>query len=189
MATFWKIVVGFFILAGLVLLLTDKAIWPTYYDLPYMGWAALVCALAIWVLPKVGPWDPLKVRPLQTALALILLFNASGDMGLYELYKYGFEYDKIIHFVSPLIATLALARAYGLRTAIIIVVSGAFAWELFEFLADTFIKTHLFGVYRHQILRDTLTDIAMNVMGVVLACVVDRKRIYWTYGQRNKELS
>ena len=179
MKLFPKLAIGFFVVSGVILLVTPHSIWPSFYDLPYMGWAALVCALAIWILPKVGPWDPFKVRPLQTALAVILLFNASGDLGLYELYRYGFEYDKIIHFVSPLIATLALAPAcrqagepLGIRKAIAIVISCAFAWELFEFLSDAIIKTHLFGVFRHQIFRDTVLDFGMNILGVATGSIL-----------------
>lgn len=156
---FSKLAIAFFIVAGFVLLLTDKARWPAYYDLPYMGWAALACAVAIFVFPK----------HYQSALALILLFNASGDLGLYELYRHGFEYDKVIHFVSPLIATLGLAKYLGVKRAILIVIAGAVGWELFEFLSDALIKTHLFGVYRHQIFRDTLTDLAMNLLGILTA--------------------
>ena len=163
---FPKFAIGFFVVSGVVLLATPHSWWPTFYDLPYMGWAALVCAAAIFSF-EVGPLKNPKVRPLQTALAVILLLNASGDMGLYELYRYGFEYDKIIHFISPLIATLALAKIFGFRRAIVLVIVGAVAWELFEFLADTFIKTHLFGVYRQQIFRDTLTDLAMNLLGIL----------------------
>lgn len=146
----------------MVLLLTDKAIWPTYYDLPYMGWAALVCALVIVLVPQ----------RFKVALAIILLLNASGDLGLYELYRSGFQYDKVIHFLSPLIATLALAHAYGFRRAIAIVLVGAIGWEFFEFGADALIKTHLFGVFRHQIFRDTVIDVVCNVAGIAIASVL-----------------
>lgn len=159
---FPKLVIVFFVIAGLVLLLTDKAIWPTYYDLPYMGWASLVCALVIFLIPQ----------RFKFALAIILLLNASGDLGLYELYRSGFEYDKFIHFTSPLIATLALAHAYGLRRAIMIVIAGAIAWELFEFGADALIKTHLFGVFRHQIFRDTVIDFLCNIAGIAIASLL-----------------
>ncbi len=131
-----------------------------------MGWAALVCALAIFLIPE----------QFKTPLALILFLNASGDLGLYELYRYGFEYDKVIHFVSPLIATLALARVYGIRKAITIVISCAFAWELFEFLSDAIIKTHLFGVFRQHVWSDTAGDLAMNGAAVGVAMLYHRRR-------------
>ena len=174
---FPKIAIAFFVVTGLVLLLTDKSIWPSFYDLPYMGWAALVCALAIFLMPE----------RFKSALALILLFNASGDLGLYELYKYGFEYDKVIHFVSPLIATLALARTFGIRRATMIVIAGALTWELFEYLSDLLIKTHLFGVYRHQIFRDTLMDLLMNLLGITGAILIFLIRL--RYGGRTGNIN
>ena len=158
---FSNIVIAFFVVAGFVLLLTDKTHWPGYYDLPYMGWAALVCALVIFVVPK----------EFQAPLALVLFLNGLGDLGLYQLYLYGFEFDKVIHFVSPLIAALVFIPRLGVVRAALLVVGMAFAWELFEFLADTYLKTHLFGVYRHQVFRDTITDIAMNILGVAAAAL------------------
>jgi hypothetical protein len=161
---FPKIAIVLFLLVGIILLLTDESRWPDYYDLPYMGWASLVCALLILLCPK----------RLKLPLALVLMFNASGDLGLYELYKYGFEYDKVIHFMSPFIAMIVLIPIVGVPRAFLIVIAGALAWESFEFLADKFIKTHLFGVYRHQIFRDTITDVVMNLLGITIGILFHR---------------
>lgn len=155
---FYKLVIAFFVISGLILLLTPHAWWPSFYDLPYMGWAALVCALAIALVPA----------HFKTPLAVMLLLNASGDMGLYELYNYGVPYDKVIHFASPLIATITLRKYFSWKTTVLIVAAFALGWELFEFLADAIIKTHLFGVFRHQVLEDTLMDLAMNTIGAIL---------------------
>jgi len=127
-----------------------------------MGYAALICALFIAILP----------RRLKFPFAFILSLNASGDLGLYELYRYGFEYDKVIHFISPLIVTIAFTKILGLRRAMLIVVAGVLSWELYEFLADTFLKTHLFGVYRHQVFKDTVTDLIMNALGITSAIFI-----------------
>ncbi|MEK7583530.1 MAG: hypothetical protein AAB483_03985 [Patescibacteria group bacterium] len=154
-----KFAIGFFIVAGVTLLVTPHAWWPKYYDVTYMGIAALVCAVAIWRVPA----------RLKTPLAIILLLNASGDLGLYQLYKYGFEYDKVIHLASPLIATLALARFWNLRRAVIIVLVCGIAWELFEFLVDRYFKTRIFGVYHLFIWRDTILDMVLDGMGVAIA--------------------
>lgn len=162
MAAFQKIAIGFFIVAGVTLLVAPHAWWPEYYDVTYLGIAALVCAAAIWLVP----------RHLKTPLAVILLLNATGDLGLYQLYKYGFEYDKVIHFVSPLIAVLVLAKLRGVRKAVLIVIAGAIAWELFEFLVDRYFKTRLFGVYHLFIWRDTMMDLVMNATGIAVAYVV-----------------
>lgn len=162
MKLFPKIAIAFFVVAGLVLLLTDKAIWPNYYDLPYMGYAALACALAVFLIPL----------RFKVPLSWILLMSGLGDLGLYQLYQYGFEYDKLVHVTVPLIAVFVISRVYGIRNAIIIAIVGSFAWELFEYLADTFIKTHLFGVYRHQIFTDTMLDILANTSGIAIGIVL-----------------
>ncbi len=157
-----KFAITFFVVAGLVLLLTPHAWWPSFYDLPYMGIAALVCAVLIWRAPS----------QFKTPLAIILLLNASGDLGLYELYRYGFQYDKVIHFVSALIATLTLGRALGIRRSVLIVIAAGFAWELFEFLMDHYFKTRLFGVYRLFIWQDTIMDLVFNTIGVSVAVAI-----------------
>lgn len=164
MKLFPKLAIIFFVGSCLILLLTPHSWWPSFYDLPYMGIAALVCALAIFLIPE----------QFKISLALILLFNASGDLGLYELYRYGFEYDKVIHFVSPVIAVLALCKAMPLRRAVLIVIAGALAWELFEYSSDALIKTHLFGVYRQHVWSDTIMDLVMNALGVIIAAA-------WTF--------
>ena len=87
---------------------------------------------------------------------------------MYELYHYGFEYDKVIHLVSPLIATIALGKHFGLRRAIFIIALLAIGWKFFEFISDALIKTHLFGVYRQHIWIDTAWDLVMNSIGVIL---------------------
>src|SRR3989344_3266812 len=162
MKFFPKLIIAFFILASFVLLLTDKSIWPSYYDLPYMGWAALVCAMAIFLIPQ----------QFKFPLALILLLNGLGDLGLYQLYLYGFEFDKVIHFLSPAIAAYTLIPTIGWKRTAMVVVVVAFSWELFEFLSDAIIKTHLFGVYRHQIFRDTVMDFGMNILGVATGSIL-----------------
>ena len=166
MKLFPNLAITFFVLSGIVLLVTPQAWWPSYYDLPYMGWAALVCAVAIALVPT----------HFKTPLAVMFLLNASGDLGLYQLYKHGFEYDKLIHFVTPLIATLALARMWGMKRAALIVVACAITWELFEFLVDQYFKTRIFGVYHLFILRDTIMDIVFNMMGVMIAFAVTQFR-------------
>jgi len=156
---FPHIAIAFFVATGFVLLLTPKTFWPSFYDLPYMGWAALVCALLIFAAPV----------KYKFPLAVILIISGAGDLGLYELYRYGFEYDKLVHFIVPLIATLVLSREFGMKKTILIMLAGAVAWELYEYLADALIKTHLFGIYRHQIFRDTMMDLIMNGSGVIMA--------------------
>lgn len=158
MKFFPKIAIVFFIISGILLLVTPTAWWPRFYDLPYMGWAALVCAMAIALAPE----------RFKAMLAAILFLNASGDLGLYELYHYHIEYDKVIHFVSPLIATLTLRKYYSWKQTVLIIVAFALGWELFEFLADALIKTHLFGVFRQHVWSDTAGDLAMNCLGVIL---------------------
>ncbi len=175
-SNFVKVAIAFFVIAGLVLLLTPKTIWPSFYDLPYMGWAALACAVLIYIVSS----------RLRAPMAIILFLNASGDLGFYELYKYGFEYDKVIHLFTPMLATVALARYFGIHKAVLVVVVASFGWELFEYLSDALIKTHLFGVFRQHIWLDTTLDLVMNGIGVILGSWI----FYHTdFGERSTEKS
>ncbi len=154
--------------SGGVLLVSPKIWWPTYYDLPYMGYAGIACALVVALL--------YKVPQIQLGFAIIFALNASGDLGLYELYRHGFEYDKVIHVLSPMIMTIVLARYWGSwKKAVGVVLMCAIGWELYEFLADAILKTHLFGVYRHQVLRDTIMDLVMNVIGMGIGVIWVKK--------------
>ena len=142
-----------------------------------MGWASLACALAIFLVPV----------HYKLPLTVILALNASGDLGLYELYRHGFQYDKIIHFTSPLIATYALAQRMFIRRAVMIVLTLALGWELYEILADALIKTHLFGIYRHQVIKDTIMDIFMNILGITSAILIFLLRLR-NHGRRTSHI-
>ena len=165
---FPKFTAALFAAIGLLLLVTPRSWWPGFYDLPYMGIAALVCVGAIMLF-----W---KVPTLQTMLAAILLLNGLGDLGLYELYKIGFEYDKLVHFLSPAIGVAMgskfLMARYGLSIkkslAITFTVAAivSVGWEVFELIADGTFGTHLSGVYGSYVSEDTRHDLFSDVFGM-----------------------
>ena len=165
--------------------------FPSFFDVRYMGIAALVCAAAIFFLPKAlfvatgAPNAEKKNKAVdlfQFGLALAIINNALGDMGLYQLYKVGFEYDKFIHLITSFLAVLIIAVVlegrfevsafYSTLAALMIVVVAGLFWELFEYLSDVVFKTHIYGVYGININSDTQFDILSNIIGAIAGVFV-----------------
>ena len=94
---------------------------------------------------------------LRVIIALSLLLNSFGTLGLYQLYRYGFEYDKFAHFlVSMLLAFILseiicewkkLPKSQVIIPVIIIVFAAGIAWEGIEFSSDLLFETQEWGVY------------------------------------------
>jgi len=178
-------------LAGLILLILPLSVFPDFYDVRYMGWAALVGAAIIYFVPRflqVSPQNPhvqkknQAVDLLQWLLAVVIMANALGDLGLYQLYKIGFEFDKVIHFIIPLTGVLILPLFFQGRFGMLPLPSIALAfflslplgvgWEIFEYLADYFLGTHIYGVYGQNMLRDTKLDLLFDASGSTLAVLI-----------------
>lgn len=183
----FSLIVAFFLcIAGIILLSFDIQFFPSFYDVRYMGIASLVGAVCIILLPRflqVPHTDPHAekknhgVDVLQFCLTFALLNNALGDLGLYELYKVGFEYDKLVHFVTPLVLTVLLHKffeerfEFSHRSALLltfgIIFLGALSWELYEYFADLIFQTHIYGVFGTDIVRDTILDVSCGTMGTL----------------------
>ena len=171
-------------LAGVLLLVFPISWFPTFYDVRYMGICSLVGACAIYLLPRlirVVPNAPNAeqknqgVNILQFLLTFIILSNALGDLGLYQLYKFGFEFDKLMHFLNPMLILLlfplflqkrfeiqkqqALALTFGIMIFV------GVGWELFEYLTDQVFKTHIYGIYGTDINNDTKYDLIFDAVG------------------------
>ena len=77
-----------------------------------MGLAAIgysfLIALPAWVFRELR--DRRELLQFQTALATGMALNGIGSLGAWGLYKYGFDYDKLVHFVFP-----ALMVYFGAR--------------------------------------------------------------------------
>jgi len=191
MKVFVKIAIFALCIAGALLLLLPLRIFPNFYDVRYMGWSALVGAALIYFVPyffRVRPQTPnaqkknRAVDILQALLAFMIITNALGDLGLYQLYKVGFEFDKVIHFVIPFTAVLILPLffqgRFGMKPLHSIALAFALSlplgvgWEIFEYLADYFLETHIYGVYGADINRDTKLDLAFDAIGSTLAGLI-----------------
>jgi hypothetical protein len=112
----------------------------------------------------------------QLALAVSILLNLLGYVYLYQLYKKGFQYDKLLHFINPSYFVIALAyflevwqklsiKKAALRAALIVIV-GSVLWEVFEFLSDYFFHTTAFGINGQYVYFDTSFDLLFDYLGV-----------------------
>jgi len=179
-----------FIFAGFILLLVEGERFPEFYNPHFMGLASFVSALLILLPALVFKIDSDTEQPqrlykrrslqnLQVIIAITLLLNGAGSLGLYQLYRIGFEYDKLLHFATPFVFTVFIARFiyywYALRSiraitlSALVVLIGGFLWEAGEILTDAVFGTQSFGIYGQYIVRDTVIDLVLNGVGVLLA--------------------
>lgn len=122
------------------------------------------------------------VLNMQSAAAFSLLLNNGGEFGLYNLYQYGFEYDKFCHFLVPMIFSFLLAESLHAwehishRKIVWITLFAGFSagiiWELFEFGSDSLFHTTLWGVYGHSVITDTIQDILFNTAGAIAGSII-----------------
>ena len=188
-----KFIAAVFIIAGLILIFGKREWFPEFYRPQFMGIIAFVSALLI-ILPRfifsARGGSAFSGKPsseelnkqkslnlLQAVLVVGLALNSLGALGLFQLYKIGFEYDKLIHFVVPFLSVIAFSRFgldwYGwsfgksIILAAVLVILGGFLWELFEFFGDRLFKTEMSGYYGKFIIKDTVWDLAMNLFGVI----------------------
>ncbi len=188
-----KFIAAVFIIAGLILIFGKREWFPEFYRPQFMGIIAFVSALLI-ILPrfifsarggsafsgKPSSEELNKQKSLnifQAVLVAGLVLNSLGALGLFQFYKIGFEYDKLIHFVVPFLSVIAFSRFgldwYGwsfgksIILAAVLVILGGFLWELFEFFGDRLFKTEMSGYYGKFIIKDTVWDLAMNLFGVI----------------------
>lgn len=178
------------IIAGLALLF-GKANWfPSFYQPKFMGFASFASAFLI-ILPKIifrplGEKKKESLIKLQFYTALALMLNGLGGLGFFQLYRYDLPYDKIVHFIVPLMATIGFTQfvcawwnwqfkkvvfAVGILTMI-----GGIGWEIFEYLSDLLLKTKTFGIYGEYINKDTIMDIFFNVSGIITGVIILLKR-------------
>src|SRR3990172_6312363 len=111
MKNFIKISIVIYLVVGVALQVLPPDNLPSFYRPGLMASLAFVSALLI-VLPRLifrSGWDEKKSHKLlrfQALVALVLLLNGLGGLGLYKLYVVGFEYDKLMHFGVPRLLTL-----------------------------------------------------------------------------------
>lgn len=113
----------------------------------------------------------------RETLFLILVFAAGEFMGnFFGFHKTLAGYDIVMHFVggalvSSLIINLLVERlgSYSYITNVFVTLGVGGAWEIIEFLSDTFL-----GTLTQPSLFDTMKD-----MIVVLCAAVITNLIYW----------
>ena len=172
---------GAFIAAGLALLLFPKEWFPSFYQPVFMGSVALASPILAY-LPKISVKadTPEKKRTVMKIRALImasLTIGGLGELGLYQLYRMGFEYDKLAHFTVSMFLTSVYAESLmawkhhsfrKLPWSVALTVFGAgILWETLEATSDTILGTEVWGIYGRAIARDTLWDIFFNTFGIL----------------------
>lgn len=169
-----------FACAGLTLFLLPKDYLPDYYKPIPMGLAAIgysfLIALPAWVFRELR--DRRELLQFQTALATGMALNGIGSLGAWGLYKYGFDYDKLVHFVFPALMVYFGARLLRIRsgkpvitmallTAVIVMASGV-AWEYIEYFFASYFHFGFFGTLFDP---DSIRDLLANMAGVIAALI------------------
>lgn len=184
-----RIALILFGIGGIVLLLGDREWFPDFYHPRFMGVGSFVWAIIVYV-PAVAfrsssPNIKTAAQQLQSILAVLLLLSSAGSLGLWQLYRIGFEYDKIVHFLFPAasvyggVGFLAALNGWPVRksvnAAILIVLVCAVGWEFFEFFGDELFGTEMWGMYDQGVVRDTIVDLLANLFGIVTGAYMVRR--------------
>lgn len=197
MEKFIKASIYFLIVGGIILLILPVRWFPSFYDVRYMGGMALASSLIIYFVPGLFFRAKKGVKQqknraalwLQFFLAFAFIGNALGDLGLYKLYQYGFEFDKVLHFFTPFLGAITLA--YGINElwkirpsraaflSFLTIIAFGVAWEFFEYLADSVLKTHISGVYGLNVSVDTKFDFLFDIFGSLAGAI--SSVYFWKY--------
>ncbi len=182
--------IGIMLAVGVLLLWGEPSWFPSFYMPDFMGVGALIFAMLI-LLPEVvfrpRNSQQRKARDhFQLTMALCLVLSGAGELGLWQLYRVGFQYDKLVHIVTPALLTFSFisfisewwnieVKRLEVRVALF-VLGISIMWEGIEFYSDQIFGTQLFGVYGTQISADTLLDIACNILGIGIALFLLRRQ-------------
>jgi len=183
--------IAIYIVVGFILFVLPSETFPAFYNPILMGSLALVSGILIY-LPGVifRTKDHTKGKALtlmQLVVAVSLLINGAGGLGLYKLYQYGIPYDKFTHFLTPLIFVVGLfyfiknwfakSDKTAIITSTILVLLGGVVWEFLEAFSDRAIGTSLLGGGTGGAFWDTFWDTTMNIIGVGVGIVIIRQRL------------
>ena len=148
--TFMRLTAFSMIAMGLVLFFGNGAWWPSFYQPVYLSLTMFSSGMLIifsrYVLKPLDFERQESIIWLRLVITIALSLNVLGELYLYQLYKYGFQYDKLIHFTSSFLFLTVIASFYekwhkdkqsrAVVIAVIIVVAGSLLWELIEFSSD-----------------------------------------------------
>ena len=165
--------------------------FPKFYDVRYSGWSMIIGALIIYFLPSFLrvpadlPDAAKKNRAadlLQFLIALAIIADALGALGLYELYQFGLPYSYTLHIVIPLISVILLTIVinsrfeirlpYAVLIAFFAVLMAGIGWEIFENLSDHFLNTHLTGPDQSTAYNTTRLNLIQDTTGAFLGSII-----------------
>lgn len=168
---------------AIVALLAVPRDWmPEFYRPLFMAGISTVAAMAVaapgWIFKTKDEHKKKVLERSQLVIAFAMLINGLGGLGLYKLYQFGIEYDKILHFIIPTLMTIVIAYflihwydkplRFATTFAVIAVLVGGIGWEAWEVTQDKIFGTQTAGVYGEDYVRDTTLDIFADIGGTVL---------------------
>jgi uncharacterized membrane protein YjdF len=119
---------------------------------------------------------------MRSVIAFSLIVNFAGELGLFQLYRYGFEYDKFAHFIVSMLFAFILSESLRewehlplqkiIWLTLVTVFSFGILWEVFEATSDFLFKTQEWGVYGKYLALDTYRDIGFNTLGALAGVIV-----------------
>lgn len=177
-----------FLAGGIVLTFGPQEWFPGFYNPSYMGVMAFLNAFILislsWFFPVRDTRQKIAFMRTRTIFVVALLLNAAGALGLYKLYRIGIPYDKFLHFLIPLLLTIALVHLRvgwrhsslpaALSWSLIVVFTSGIGWEFWESFSDWIFGTQSWGIYQEYIVTDTAFDILMNTLGILTAAGIMR---------------
>ncbi len=183
---FLKISSLLLVLMGCLLLVLPKEWFPNFYSPIFLGVIALISPILIylpkWILTRSTPRKRKLVLEMRSVIAFSLLVNFAGELGLFQLYRYGFEYDKLAHFSVSMLFAFILSESLKewedfsltkrLLITLLIVFASGILWEFFEASSDFLFKTKVWGVYGKHLVTDTYTDIFFNTLGGIAGIII-----------------
>ncbi|MDD5083904.1 MAG: DUF2238 domain-containing protein [Candidatus Moranbacteria bacterium] len=175
-----------FIVLGIVLLRVPQEWFPDFYRASYIGVIALLSSVLIYLPSLMLTQDTPKKRELvlqsRSVIAFSLSINLLGELGLFQLYRFGFEYDKFAHFIVCMAFTVILCEALiewkhchskqAIIVAVLIIVGSGILWEVVEFSSDVLFGTQEWGVYGKYTVPDTIKDILFNIVGIISGIII-----------------
>ena len=189
MNIFIKVSFIIYIIGGALFLTAPSDWFPSFYHMPSMGILAFASAFLIW-LPRLvfkKYKESSHFVKFQFLITIGILINGLGGLGLYRLYLVGFEYDKLAHFLTPLLLTFAFFILFkymwgwdfkkSLFSSAILVLSLGFLWEGFEQIANLMFSESVFILGGGgSVLRDTILDVVSNILGITTASIYILKK-------------
>jgi len=185
---FLSLVSFFYIVVAIVFLSFPTDLLPDYIHKPRLMFFGILAFAGLLYLPRViFIWTKGKILyqkrkssllKYENLFAVGLFVSSMGDLGFYQFYRIGFNYDKLVHFILPFFAVISaggyLINGYrqnwlkALFLAASIVMIGGIVWEAVEFSVDKIFGTHLWGVDSRDVFSDTKADLYADFLGTLL---------------------